>query len=257
MDANMSVRWILFDAVGTVIHPDPAAIRVYQQAAQRRGLSLEADQIEVRFRRALQAHFAPDPDAEDPWWTSEERETQRWQSIVADSLPEVFEQERRQDQRNGMEPMRDCFEELWSHFASPAHWRLDPAVPDVWRQLRTRGYRIGIASNFDSRLETICRGLPPLDSADRLFHSALLQTRKPGTRFFRAIEATLGVSNRSAVLVGDDWENDYQAATAAGWTAFWLNRRAVPKAMPAPAASVLTDLRQLPDRLAASAQQQQ
>lgn len=245
----MTERWILFDAVGTVIHPEPTAIAIYQQAAYRRGVTLDVAEIQGRFRQALHVHFAPDPTADDPWWTTEARERQRWQAIVSDTLLEVVAREGVTEECHcGV----TCFEELWSHFRDAAHWRLDPAVPMVWSQLRAMGYQIAIASNFDSRLESICSRLAPLDSADRVFHSALLETRKPGLRFFRAIEHRLGISGEQATLVGDDWENDHQAARAAGWKAFWLTRQPATTR----SASVLADLRDLPQYLQAVGQQQ-
>lgn len=227
-------RWIFFDAVGTLIHPEPTATTVYLEAAAKRGVTLDAVELQKRFRRALQTHFAPDDElAQDRWWTDEQRERERWRAIVTDSLGEA-----------ARDP--NCFEELWHHFSQPGHWRLDPAIDSVWRSLRERGLRIAMASNFDARLETICRGCPPLDSADRIFHSANLGTRKPGMLFFRRIERALGIEASDAVLVGDDWDNDYHAALSAGWRAFWLHRseRQVPHGVQA-----LSDLRELLTRL--------
>ena len=123
----------------------------------------------------------------------------------------------------------------------PQHWQVDRGLDEVWRTLRTRGYRIGVASNFDGRLETICSALSPLSTADRIFHSARLGTRKPGLRFFRAIEEALGQPAAALTLVGDDLEVDYRAARAAGWNAFWLNRGSTVLSNTGP----LSDLRQL------------
>ncbi len=48
----MSVRAVYFDAVGTVLHPDPGAPAMYATAAARYGLPADPDAILTRFRAA-------------------------------------------------------------------------------------------------------------------------------------------------------------------------------------------------------------
>lgn len=233
-------RWILFDAVGTLIRPRPSVAEVYQEVAARHGGRVVREEIGARFREVLPRHFAPDLDRDDPWWTSTPRELQRWRTIVREVLGEL---------PGGNE---SAFQQLWAHFGQPASWQLTPGTCQLWQLLRERGYGLALASNFDERLESICRGLSPLDSADHIFHSAALGTRKPGVAFFRRIEASLECRPEECVLVGDDWEADYQGSRAAGWTGYWLHpdsRRAGDFG--------LTDLSQLLARLEMKAQQAQ
>jgi len=225
-------RWILFDAVGTLIRPSPAAADVYREVAARHGGRATREAIAARFREVMPKHFRPEWRREDPWWTSPDRERERWRAIVGEVLGEL---------PGGNE---SAFEELWTHFSQPAHWQLAAGIEPLWRQLRELGYGVALASNFDERLEVICRGLPPLDSADHVFHSAALGTRKPGPAFFRRIEAILQCGPDACVLVGDDWEADYRGAEAAGWTSYWLN----PEPQGAGARG-LKELASLPERL--------
>ena len=76
------VRWILFDAVGTLIYADPPVARVYRDAGRRAGFRATIEQIEWRFRQALTAEFGPPDDLTRPP-TSESHESARWQRIVA------------------------------------------------------------------------------------------------------------------------------------------------------------------------------
>ncbi len=82
---------------------------------------------------------------------------------------------------------------------------------------------LGIASNFDSRLESVCSGLAPLAGCP-LFISSRLGHRKPAPAFFRAVEARLRLKPDELLLVGDDPANDYQGALAAGWRAILVDR---------------------------------
>src|SRR5205823_3691320 len=84
------------------------------------------------------------------------------------------------------------FDSLWQHFAAPASWRIYDDVAAL-AELRRRGYRIGIASNFDSRLLAIAAAYPPLAICDAIFVSSSVGFTKPDRRFFRAVENQLGI----------------------------------------------------------------
>ena len=61
---------------------------------------------------------------------------------------------------------------LWDSFGRPENWRLFPDVQEVLAELRTRGYQLGIVSNWDSRLITICEFLGLSSQIDFLLASA-------------------------------------------------------------------------------------
>jgi putative hydrolase of the HAD superfamily len=50
-----TIRAIYFDAVGTLVHPEPAVAVVYADAARRFGSHYRADDLATRFQRAFQA----------------------------------------------------------------------------------------------------------------------------------------------------------------------------------------------------------
>jgi putative hydrolase of the HAD superfamily len=201
---------VLFDAVGTLIYADPPVHAVYAEAASEFGLNFEETTIERRFAEAFRKHY-PLATEDDDCITSEDIERSRWRAIVDDVFHEVA-------------PCEALFERLWHHFAQPASWRLFDDVTECWRRLRGRGLSLGIASNFDGRLIHICRSLPPLDRCDHYFVSSQMGDRKPTRNFFRAIERATGLEPQQLMLIGDDLEADYLAATAAGWHAVHLNR---------------------------------
>lgn len=210
MSPDNDVRCVLFDAVGTLLYPSPPVDVVYGAVARCHGSSLTETQIAERFHQAFVRQEAIDHGISGPR-TDEERERRRWQSIVAETLCDVSDS-------------AAAFEELWQHFALAGSWRLFDDVAQAWQALESRGFRLGIASNFDRRLRNVCAGLPPLDRCEDVFISSDLGVRKPGTEFFRRIQQRLQLHAKHILLVGDDWTNDYLAARDAGWQAVFLDR---------------------------------
>lgn len=183
----------------------------YGAVARRHGSLLAETEIVSRFREAFARQEAIDGSVKGSR-TDEDRELRRWQAIVTETLCDVSD-------------TKTAFEELWRHFALAENWRLFDDVPDVWQVLAERGYRLGVASNFDERLRVICRGLPPLDRCADVFVSSEVGVRKPAAQFFRSVQERLQLPAEQILLVGDDWTNDYLAARDAGWRARFLDRR--------------------------------
>lgn len=200
-------RAVWFDAVGTVLFPHPPALSVYAEAACRRGLMTSPEDVKARFIQAYRLEEAKDRSG--GWSTSEARERERWRHIVLASLPGAGD---------------DVFEELFAHFARPDAWRLAPDVGEVFGALAARGIVIGLGSNYDSRLASVVAGFPELASIrDRAVISSLVGRRKPAAAFFDAVVRAAGCSPADVIFVGDDIDNDYRGAAAAGLGAVLLD----------------------------------
>jgi putative hydrolase of the HAD superfamily len=202
---------VVFDAVGTLIEPDPPVAQVYAEAAARQGVLLDGAAVKARFLRSFRDDEGD--EARGPLETDEPTERRRWGRIVANVLPEV------------PDPPR-AFEELWSHFGRPDAWRCFPDVGPALDALRARGLPVRIASNFDGRLRAILRGLPNLAGlSDALIISSEVGYRKPHPAFFRAVRDALDLPPGRILCVGDDLENDVLGAERAGLRALLLDRR--------------------------------
>jgi putative hydrolase of the HAD superfamily len=195
------VRAVFFDAVGTLVHPDPPAAAVYATVARALHSRLCEAEIATRFRTAFAREEAR--DRANGWRTSEERERQRWRCIVAKVLDDVVDDE-------------CCFRELFTHFGRPEAWRCDPQVAGVLAELGRRGYALGVASNYDARLHAVLAGFPELRPLRHVVISSEVGWRKPAPEFFRALRARVGLAPAEVLYVGDDRANDYEGALAAG-----------------------------------------
>jgi putative hydrolase of the HAD superfamily len=202
------IRWVLFDAVGTLIYPDPPVANAYHAAGQQFGSRLSIDEICQRFAAALRANYSGGGP------TSEAHERERWQSIVRQVMSDVAS------------AREAIFDHLWEHFAQPHHWRLYDDVATTLSALRRRGFQLGIASNFDGRLCRIVDQHSALKNCAEVFVSSEVGFTKPDPRFFRAIEKRLNADPSQIALVGDDEVSDVQGAMSAGWRAVRLDRAA-------------------------------
>jgi len=205
MQIPPNIRAVLFDAVGTLIYPDPPVAEAYHHHAERLGSKYSVDEIALRFRTAVKRHHQGGK-------TSESLERERWQRIVYDVIDDIDD------------PHVTLLAELWRHFGTATSWRLFDDARPAWEDLTQRGYRLGIASNFDSRLRSICRDLPPLDQSQHIFVSSEIGYPKPELRFYRTVEEQLSLRPDQILLIGDDEAADVTGPVAAGWQARWLRR---------------------------------
>ncbi len=100
----MTPRVVFFDAVGTLIHPEPSAPAVYAAVGRRFGSRLDVETIARRFRDAFRRQETIDRLA--GWRTDEGRELARWPAIVAETLADIADPEA-------------CFRELYAALRPP------------------------------------------------------------------------------------------------------------------------------------------
>jgi putative hydrolase of the HAD superfamily len=205
-----NARAVIFDAVGTLIEPDPPAALVYAGFGRVFGSHLDLAEIAERFAVAFRRE--DDLDHAAGWRTSEGREVERWRRVVAYVLHDVSNP-------------GACFQALFDHFARPEAWRCHPAAATVLPRLANRGFTLGMASNYDRRLRSVAAGMPELAPLRHLVISSEVGWRKPAAEFFAALRAAVGCAAEEIVYVGDDRGNDYDGARTAGLRAVLYDPR--------------------------------
>lgn len=203
------VRAVFFDAVGTLLFPEPAAPAVYAAVAREHGLHLSDAEVRERFLAAYRREERADADR--TWATSEARERDRWHTIVTATLAGVSDPDA-------------CFAHLFEHYSRPEAWRVHPDAAEVLRALRAGGLVLGMGSNYDARLLTVLAGFPELEPLrGTVVVSATVGWRKPAPEFFAEVSRVAGCAPGEVLFVGDDLQNDYQGATVAGMQALLLD----------------------------------
>ena len=208
----MTVRAILFDAGDTLFRLRGSVGEVYTTAAARHGVTAAAAEIERRFRAAFRhmpplafPHSSEDelPACEYGWW----------KNLVAT----VFADTRFAD-------FDVFFAELFDYFTRSENWELFDDVVPALDELRARGLRLAIVSNFDGRLTRICEGLGIAHRFDTIVMSSRAGAAKPDPRIFKVALQRLGLAASEALHVGDSEKEDLAGAQACGLRAVLLQR---------------------------------
>ncbi|QVL32943.1 HAD-IA family hydrolase [Telmatocola sphagniphila] len=204
------IRAVWFDAVGTILYPEPPVTQIYQQVASQYGVHFPEIQIRERLKEVYSRQETVDRSRD--WSTSEDRELERWHEVVVETFRESPQREQ-------------IFQELYHWFAQPTAWRLfEDFLPTLDRLLK-RNLPVGLASNFDKRLRTIVNEMPELSNfRTQLLISSEMGCRKPGKQFFQRVIEHSGCSAPEILFVGDDRVNDFQAAKACGMRSLLVER---------------------------------
>jgi len=202
------VTAVFLDAGGTLFAPRPSVGHVYARVARRHGCRVSSGWVEERFRtvwaRRNRGSLLKN--------TTEEGEKRWWFRIVRDVFGTRFPPRR----------FSLYFDDLYDRFAHPDTWELFPDTKPVLRRLRRRGFRVGIVSNWDSRLFPLCDRLGVTPLVDFVLASAVVGYVKPDRRIFHEALRRAGAPADRAVHVGDSLMEDYWGARRAGLKAVLL-----------------------------------
>ncbi|MEQ1843283.1 MAG: HAD-IA family hydrolase [Verrucomicrobiales bacterium] len=202
---------VLFDAGGTLFQVKEPVGFVYAAIAEDFGWKLDAVQVQVAFKLAWAAMpglwgGVGESDPEKDWWAMLVRRV-LGESGVPDpgtGFPEYFER-------------------LWGHYASADAWTLYPEVMTVLGALAPN-HRLGVISNFDSRIFPLLEGLGIADCFEAVTISSRVGVRKPDPVIFEAALRAHGVPASRALHVGDEPEADWAGAARSGLRWFELRR---------------------------------
>jgi putative hydrolase of the HAD superfamily len=230
------LKAVLFDAAGTLFRVRGSVGHVYATVAARHGVSVAPQDIGPRFHAAFQ-QMPPLAFPDAPQDKLPQREYAWWTQVVATAF--------------GGEHFADFdafFRELFEYFADAAAWEVFPDVRPTLAALKARGLRLGLVSNFDGRLVSICNGLGIAGDFEVLVMSGRVGAAKPDPRIFEFALARLGVDAAETVHVGDSEREDVEGARAAGLRAILIQRAApADRGSHAVQTYVVRDLRQVVD----------
>jgi putative hydrolase of the HAD superfamily len=99
-----------------------------------------------------------------------------------------------------------------------------PEAAAVLAELRARGLRLGICSNWDWDLVEATEEVGLTDAFDVIVSSAWAGARKPHPRIFEHTLTKLDVDAASVLFVGDTWGPDVVGPRAFGMTPLYLQR---------------------------------
>jgi putative hydrolase of the HAD superfamily len=206
------IKTIFFDAADTLFYIERGLGHTYAGVARKYGADPDPGEIKKAFSRAFKT--AP-PLAFGDVTVKERRRLEKewWRAIVEKVYSEI-----------GMfEEFEPHFDELFEVFRGEA-WTLFPETAGVLSNLKESGYRLGIISNFDSRVYDVMRQLGIYEYFDVLVISSEAGYAKPSHGIFSKALEQAGRDPREVIHVGDDLCNDFHGARALGIRALLLDR---------------------------------
>jgi putative hydrolase of the HAD superfamily len=202
---------VFFDAGGTLFRPYPSVGHVYSRLAKKHGCAVAPAWIEARFhavwkRHSGLSHLKTKNETTERLW---------WERLVREAFGARFP---RQD-------FPAYFHELYDLFARPETWRLFPDALPTLKTLKRRGLRLGVVSNWDSRLFALCDSLGVSREVEFVLASAVVGAAKPEKKIFELALRRAAVKPAEALHVGDTYRDDYWGARQAGLAAAFLCRK--------------------------------
>ena len=206
----MTVRAVLLDALGTLVRLEPPAPRLRTALRRLTGTDVGPEAAERAFRAEIAYYLDHHLEGRDA--RSLEGLRDRCAEVVRDALGPAAP-----DAATVREAMLASLE--FTPF---------PDAPPALGELRDRGLRLVVTSNWDCSLPEVLEraGLAPL--VDGVASSAGAGRAKPAPDVFLEALRLAGVEAPEAVHVGDSVENDLGGARAAGVRAVLLAREGDP-----------------------------
>jgi len=210
---NGHIKTIFFDAADTLFYIRGGLGDTYAGVARKHGAH---DPDPAKIKKAFSKAFASAPPLAFGGATEEERkglEKDYWRAIVEEVYSEIgmFE---------GFDPH---FDELFEVFRSEA-WELFPESSETLGALKGAGFKLGIVSNFDSRVYDVMKGLGIYKYFDFFIISSEAGFAKPEARIFRIALEKAGAAPYECLHIGDSLNNDFHSPRTLGIKALLLDR---------------------------------
>jgi putative hydrolase of the HAD superfamily len=199
------MRAVLLDSLGTLVELEPPVPRLSERL-RALGFQVDEEIVGRAFGAEVAYYVEHHVEGRDASTLAELRN--RCAAVLLDELgiPEL--------------PLPEAREALLASLS----FRAFPDAAPALRDLRGRGLRCVVVSNWDCSLREVLDSAGLLELVDEAVSSAEAGAAKPDPAPFRAALAAAGCEPAEAVHVGDSEENDVAGARAAGVRAVLLRR---------------------------------
>jgi putative hydrolase of the HAD superfamily len=204
---------VFFDVGKTLVFAHPSVSRVVDEILRAAGHDRDLAAIES-LMPLIDEYYEDRFREDDTFWTSEEQASAVWvgmYSLLA--------------RRLGIEEEAESLARaVYDEFGKPERWRAYDDVVPAFERLHDSGVKVGIISNWDSRLAKVLEGLRLTPLIDTIVCSADVGLHKPDPRIFELACARLGLSPSVCVHVGDHFYSDVLGAKAVGMRPVLIDR---------------------------------
>jgi putative hydrolase of the HAD superfamily len=202
-------KMIYFD-VGDTLLTIPAARLILQQYLLERSLRRDPDEVERQFTSSFRLFYYDRP-AERVEKVTPESDRAFWLRVY-DHILRSLELHRELSD----EDIQRCSHELYDIFTSPGSYELFGDVEECLETLASRGFRLGVVSNFAPTLRGILQQKGILGRFDPVIVSTEVGLEKPDPAIFRLALERCGLPAEDVLYVGDHDRNDIWAPAQVG-----------------------------------------
>ena len=200
----MKFRAVLFDAAETLFTTRGSVGEIYGRVARNYGSTASPEVIQEAFLRHFKGAGPLSIEDQKRWWK--------------DVVQRVFNDV-------GMVQNFDrFFDEVYEKFRDAQGWVLFPETLEVLEELKSRHFKLGVISNFDSRIYSVMDSLGIRSFFDAITLSSETGYCKPDHEIFDAAVAAIGLPASEILFVGDSLEDDVEAGLRAGLRAVLIDR---------------------------------
>ncbi len=209
------IKMVFFDAGGTLFEVAEPVGNTYSILAQQFGKKVEPELLQRNFvqsfKRMPPLAFAKDLNGEE----LAKAEYQWWFQLVSQVFAEFGE----------FKYFEEFFGEAYTYYAETDAWKLFDDVLPTLAALQAQSIKMGVISNFDSRLIGLLDGFGLKNYFDSIHFSSRVGFAKPHPEIFHAALRDNQIFASEAVHLGDSPVEDYQAAIDAGIGAWLIERQ--------------------------------
>ncbi len=239
-----AVKAIFYDAGMTLIGPSLLLQEIMALVLARHGVDADLEALKAGLDRA-EDYYLQTVRTERDIWSDRARILAMWDNYYRTALEAA-------GVRADEVKLREWAREIIRAFEDPQLWMPYPDVPDTLAELRRRGFRQGVISDWTGPLDKILGAHGLLQHLDFVLTSGEVGAAKPNPHLFRLALRQAGVTPEQAIHVGDTYWTDVLGARVAGIQPILIDRKATKPPADCPVITSLAELLALLDGAAAS-----
>ncbi len=211
-----SIRTVFFDAGFTLLRAKPSDAELCLEVCKDLGLHVQLDVMEQRMHDAEDYYFRQ-MRLNRYIWSDEQAINDMWIGYYMNLLRPLIEEH---DEARLHRLASTIIEE----YGKPTRWETYPDVLPTLEALRSRGYTMGVISDWGIVLGPILRNLHLIQYFDALLISAVIRYGKPSPNLYDlALQRTNSIADYS-LHIGDSYVYDVLGARSVGMTPVLLDR---------------------------------
>ena len=207
-------RAIFFDVGNTLLLPYPSVVDICAEVLALHGYTIDPARLSQALALADQA-YEEKYWHDDSFWMREVDTAKFWIELYELMLNEA-----------GLdEETTELATDIYAEFGQAQRWQPYPDVVPTLSKLAEAGFKIGLVSNWDTRLGSLSVETGLSKYLDFVISSASVGLLKPQPQIFELALERAGVVAEQTLHVGDHYYADIMGARSVGITPVLLDRK--------------------------------